>query len=585
MPLDPIIMDNKTIADIFSRIADILEIKDENVFKVRAYRAAAINILGLSRQLADIYKEDPSKLEDIPGIGKDLKLKIIEMVDTGKLTYYEGLLKEFAPGFLDLLDLSGLGPKKLKKLKDELGVNNSEDLEKACKEGKVAELDGMGDKTQEKLLEALEHFRKTEGRMLLPAADRFSKRMIEYLSKSKAFMKLESAGSLRRGSETVGDIDILAVAADPAKAMEHFTGYPGTESVIAKGETKSAIKIKEGPQVDLRVIEPGSWGAALVYFTGSKLHNVKIRHIAKDKGLKVNEYGVFRVSPKTGKEKFIAGGTEEDVYRALGMKWMPPEMREDRGEVELSMKGKMPVVIELGDIKGDLHLHTTETDGRATMEELIAAAKKKGYKYIAITDHSKNVKIANGMDEKRLMRHVERIRKIASKTKGLEVLAGIEVDMLEDGRLDLEDSVLKELDIVIASIHSKFSLDREKQTARILRAMDNPYVNVLGHPSGRLITARRPIEVDFDAVFAKAAKLGILLEINTHGERIDLNDANARRAKELGAKIVINSDAHGLDQMDHLVYGVITARRAWLGKEDVVNTYTLAELKKVLERK
>lgn len=585
MTLGPKNMDNKTIADIFSRIADMLEIKDENVFKVRAYRTASLNILGLTRELSDIFKEDPAKIEDIPGIGKDLKLKIVEMVETGKLAYYDNLMKEFAPGFLDLLNLSGLGPKKLKKLNAELGVNNADDLEKACKDGRVAKLEGMGDKTQEKLLESLEHFRRSEGRMLLPQADRYSKKVIEYLKKAKVFKKLESAGSLRRGSETVGDIDILAVASDAEKAMAHFVKYPGTESVMAEGPTKASIKIKEGPQVDVRVIEPGSWGAALVYFTGSKLHNVKIRHIAKNKGLKVNEYGVFAVDTKSGKERSVAGKTEEEVYRALGMTWIPPEMREDRGEIELSIKKKLPEIVEAGDIKGDLHLHTTETDGRADIGQIIWAAKERGYKYIAITDHSKNVKVANGMDEKRLMAHVERIRKIASRTKGIEVLVGVEVDMLEDGKLDLKDSALKELDVVIASIHSRFSLEKDKQTARILRAIDNPYVNALGHPSGRLITTRTPIQVDFEAVFRSAAEKGVLLEINTHGERIDLNDANARRAKELGAKFIISSDAHDLVQLDQIVYGVITARRAWLGKEDIANTYPLAKLRKALRRK
>ncbi len=577
-------MDNKTISDIFSRIADMLEIKDENVFKVRAYRTAALNILGLGRELSDIYNEDPSKIEDIPGIGKDLKLKIEEMIKTGKLKYYDELIKDFPRGFLDMLNLSGLGPKKLRKLKDELGIGNVDDLEKACKARKVAKLEGMGDKTQEKLLEAIEHFRKKEGRMLLVEADLYSRKVLEYLNGSKVFKKLERAGSLRRGSETVGDIDILAVASDAGRAMDHFVAYPGTETVTAKGQTKSSITIKEGPQVDLRVIDPAEWGAALVYFTGSKLHNVKIRHIAKDKGLRVNEYGVFSVNAQAGAEKKIAGRSEKDVYKAIGMEWVPPELREDRGEIELAIRKALPGLVEIGDIKGDLHMHTTETDGRAGIEEVIKASKKRGYEYIAITDHSKNVKVANGMDEKRLLAHVERIRKYAAKIKGIEVLAGIEVDILEDGKLDLKDAVLRELDIVIISVHSKFTLEKDKQTRRMLRAMDNPYANVLAHPSGRLITTRSPIQMDFDAVFRKAAERGIFLEINTHGERIDLNDVNSKRAKELGAKFVINSDAHDLSQLGQIVYGVITARRGWLEKDDVLNTYPLAKVRKALRK-
>lgn len=577
-------MNNQTISDIFSRIADMLELKDENVFKVRAYRAAALSIYGLSRQLADIYREDPRKIGDIPGIGKDLTLKIIEMIETGSLKYYDGLMKEFPKGFLDLLNISGLGPKKLKKLWNELDIKNADDLEKACKEDKVAKLEGMGEKTQENILDAMEHFRKKEGRMLLTEADKYAREIIGYLERSRLFKRLEAAGSLRRGADTVGDIDILAVAPDTPKAMDYFTLYPGVETVIAKGPTKSSIVLKDGPQVDLRVVEAGCFGAALVYFTGSKMHNVKIRHLARDKGYKVSEYGVFDVDASAGKEKRLAAVTEEEVYKALGMQWVPPEMREDRGEVELALKKALPDLVEMKDIKGDAHLHTTESDGRSTIEEIIASARKKGYKYIAITDHSQNVKVANGMDEKRLLEHMERIRKIGSGIRGIEVLAGVEVDILETGKLDIKDYVLKELDIVIASIHSKFTLDKDKQTARMLRAMDSPYVNVMGHPSGRLITTRSPIQADFDAVFKKAAENGIFLEINTHGDRIDLNDVNARRAKELGAKFVINSDAHDVGQMDQLVYGVITARRGWLTKDDVVNTYSLEKFKKAMER-
>ena len=577
-------MNNKEIARVFLNIADILEIKEENIFRIRAYRTAAGNITSLSRELEEIYHKDPSLIENIPGIGKDLKAKIVELLQTGTLKYYTDLIKEFSPGFLDLLSLSGLGPRKLKKLKDELGVKNVDDLENACKKGKLAPLEGMGSKTEEKLLGAIEHYRKKEGRMLLPEAAEWASKITRYLSKSKIFRKIEKAGSLRRGTETVGDLDILTVASSPKKAMDWFTSFSEVNSVIAKGPTKSSVTLKEGPQVDLRVIDEDSFGSALVYFTGSKEHNVKIRTKAKQKGLKVSEYGVFRVS-KTGKEKLVASKTEGDVYKALGMEWVPPELREDRGEVEAALGGTLPKnLIDLKDIKGDLHVHTSETDGSATPEEMIEAAEKKGYKYLAITDHSKHVRVAGGMDEKRLAKHVERIRKLSGKFKKIKVLVGVEVDILSEGKLDFADSVLKDLDIVIAAVHSQFSLDKEKQTRRILKAMDSKYVNALAHPSGRLITRRTALELDFDRIFEKAASDNIFLEINTHGERIDLSDVHSMRAKELGARFVINTDAHDTHQLEGMTYGVITARRAWCEKKDVLNTYTFDKMIKALKR-
>ena len=574
-------MTNREISSIFLHIADILEIKEENVFKIRAYRTASQNILALSRQLSEIYEEDPSIIDNIPGIGKDLKAKIVEMIETGHLEYYSRLMKEFSPGFLDLLNISSLGPKKLKKLRNTLKIKNVTDLEKACKKGKLENLEGMGKKTQDKILEAIEHFRRAEGRMLLPEATGIAGEVTTYLSKSKNFKKIEKAGSLRRGSETVGDLDILTIAKDAEKAMDHFVSYPELESIIAKGPTKSSIKLKEGPQVDLRVIDEGCFGAALVYFTGSKQHNIRVRKIAKNKGYKVSEYGVFSVGKN--KEKFIAGKLEEDVYKKLGMEYVPPELREDRGEVEAAQEGEIPKdLIELKDIKGDLHIHTADTDGRMTIDEVLKESKKRGYKYVAITNHSKLVRVARGLNEKQLLKHVDDIRKKAKKIKGLNILAGVEVDILKNGKLDLEDYALKELDIVIAAVHSNFAMDKDKQTERILRGMDNKHVQMLAHPSGRLITKRNPLEIDFDRIFKKAALDNIILEINTHGDRIDLNDVHSKRAKELGAKFSINTDAHDAFQMDDIIYGVITARRGWLEKKDVVNTYSFEKMKKAL---
>ncbi|MFH1877943.1 MAG: DNA polymerase/3'-5' exonuclease PolX [Candidatus Omnitrophota bacterium] len=578
-------MSNREIAAVFSRIADALEIKGENVFRVRAYRTAAQNITGLSRELEDIRGENPDLLDNIPGIGKDLKAKILEMIETGRLSYYDDLTGEFPKGFMELLNIAGLGPRKLKKLYDELGIRDIDDLEDACNKKKLGSIEGMGEKTQEKFLEAIEHYRKRQGRMLLPEAYAYAEKITEYLSRSGIFTRIEKAGSLRRGSETVGDIDILAIARDNTEAMDHFTSYPAVESVIAKGPTKSSVTLKDGPQVDLRVIDSSCFGAALVYFTGSKEHNIKIRQLAKNRGWKVNEYGLFSVDEPAKKEKFIAGKTEEEVYAELGMEWIPPELRESRGELEAAVNGTLPgKLIDIRDIRGDLHLHTTETDGRASIGELAEAAREKGYKYIAITDHSKYVRIANGMDEKRFSAHLAKIRKANRGVKDLEILAGVEVDILEDGSLDFSDTVLKEADIVIAAIHSHFGLDKEKQTGRILRALDNKYVNILAHPSGRLITSRASMRIDFDRVFAKAAENKVFMEINTHGERIDLSDVNCMRAKEFGVKFAIDTDAHEARQMDLVRFGVITARRAWLKKKDVLNTCSFAALMKALKK-
>ena len=439
-------------------------------------------------------------------------------------------------------------------------------------------------KTQEKLIDSIRHFKKREGRMLLTEAYECVENIIAYLKRSKNFKKIEKAGSLRRGTETVGDLDILGTAADKQKAMDHFIAYPEFKSLIAKGTTKSSISLKDGTQVDLRIVDKESFGSALVYFTGSKQHNIKLRSIAKTAGCKVNEYGVFKIS-KTGKEKRIAGKTEEEFYSKLNMQWIPPELRENRGEIESALKKTLPEdLLCADDIKGDLHIHTTASDGRSDIKDIIKAAKDKGYKYIGITDHSKHVKVAGGMDETQLLRRVKEIRKIAGSIKGIKILAGVEVDILDKGKLDLEDYALKELDIVIAAVHSKFSLDKETQTTRMLKAMDNKYVNVLAHPSGRLITKRKAIELDFDKVFKKATENNVFMEINTHGDRADLNDINCIRAKELGCKFVINTDAHEAGQLDGMKYGVITARRGWLVKDDVLNTYSFSKMIKAMKR-
>lgn len=576
-------MNNRKIASIFRDIADILEIKDENIFRIRAYRTAASRVEGLSRELSEMYAEAPGLISSIPGIGRDLADKIAEMVTTGHLEFYSRLAGEFPPGFLELLSISGLGPKKLKKLSSALGVKNIDDLEKACRAGHVRGIEGFGEKTENKMLSEIARVRRNEGRLTADKAGELADQMISYISEGRNVKKAQKAGSLRRGTETVGDIDILAVAKDPRLAAERFVSFPGVEEVIARGETKCSVKVSGACQADLRLVDEGAYGAALVYFTGSKQHNIKLRNIAKKKKYKLNEYGVFSVT-RSGREKFLAGRTEEEVYAKLGLEWIPPEMREDRGEIELAAENALPDdIVDIGDIKGDLHLHTVDTDGKMTIEELIERAVDKGYKYMAVTNHSKLVRIANGMDEKRLLEHVERIRKKAARYPKIKVLAGVEVDILKDGTLDLEPYALKELDIVVAAVHSNFSADRETQTSRLLRVIDNKFVNILAHPSGRLITRREALDFDADLVFKRAAENGVILEINTHGERVDLNDVNAMRAREMGALFAINTDSHEPGQMEMMKLGVATARRAWLRRKDVVNTYPFGKLKKLLE--
>jgi DNA polymerase (family 10) len=578
-------MDNRLVSSIFEKIADILEIKGENVFRIRAYRTAARNIRGLGRQLSDILREDPEALLDIPGIGRDLADKITEMVETGHLAYYSELMKGFPAGMLDMMDLEGLGPKKVKKLHDELGIDGIDELEKACGEGRISGLEGMGARTEEKILSSIGHFREQHGRMLLPEAWDLADELVSALKSCRGAGRVEKAGSLRRGRETVGDIDILATGDDTPAILSGFTAHPLVEEVLSRGETRSSVKLHNGVNVDLRIVAPDCFGAALIYFTGSMGHNVRLRGIAGRKGLKLNEYGVFRASGGAGEGEKVAGRTEKDVYAALGMQFVPPELRESRGEVEAAMQGSVPRdLVTEKDLRGDLHLHTDRTDGKVSPRELIEEAIRSGYEYIAVTDHSRLVRIAGGLDGGELMEHAAFLKKLDSEYPEITVLTGVEVDILADGSLDLDDSVLRELDVVIAAVHSRFSFSRQEQTERVLRALDNKYVNALAHPSGRLITRRKPLDLDTDRVFRKAAERNIAMEINTHGERIDLNDVNASRARELGCRFIISTDAHGLEQMKLMRYGVMTARRAWLRKKDVLNTFTLRELRKALVR-
>jgi DNA polymerase (family X) len=566
---------NADIAAVFDQIADLLEIKGENPFRIRAYRNAARTIGDLGQELRERCAQG-ADLTEIPGIGKDLAVKIQEIVSTGSCKALESLRGELPAGITDLLLLPGVGPKRVKTLYEKLQIESLDQLAEAAMAGRVRELPGFGEKTEQSILQSIQ-VRASQGKRfrratVVPYVDS----LLKNLAAVPGVRKVEAAGSYRRSRETVGDVDLLAIAAPESPIMDRFAGYDEVVKVLAKGETKSSVVLRSGLQADLRVVAAESYGSALIYFTGSKAHNIAMRRIAQGKKLKLNEYGV-----EMG-EKRIAGRTEEEVYEALGMTWVPPELREDRGEIEASLKGKVPALVEAGDIRGDLHMHSTWSDGAETIVQMARAAKARGRDYVAITDHSKRLTVANGLDEKRLRKQWEEIDRIDAKAEGIAILKGIEVDILEDGSLDLPDSVLGELDIVVASVHSKFNLPRDRQTERVLRAMDRPFFSILAHPTGRLILSREPFEIDMERVIEHARQRGCFLELNAHPERLDLNDVHCQMAKSAGVLVSIDTDAHSSRDLDNLAHGVGQARRGWLGKTDVLNTRPLKELRRLL---
>ncbi len=519
-------------------------------------------------------------LEELEGIGKDLAGKIKEYLDTGGLKFYDDLKKEFPEGVIDLLSIPGVGPATAKIVYEKSKVKDIDDLEALARAGKLQGLPGIQKKTEENILKGIALLKAGRERLLLGRALPLSEEIIASLRKLPEVKEIVACGSLRRMKETVRDLDILVVSTRPQKVMDVFVGLPVVKQVNAHGATKSSVVTGEGIQADLRVVEPESFGAALVYFTGSKTHNIRIRELAKRKGLKINEYGVYDL--KT--EKRIAGKTEEDIYRSLGMQYIPPEMREDAGEVEAAQEKKIPRLVELADIRGDLHVHTRASDGADTIMELVEYARKLGYRYLAITEHSRSLKIAGGLSDKELAAQVEEIRKLNKKLKGFTVLAGTEVDIDNEGKLDFPDALLAELDIVVASIHTGFKQSKEKLTARIVRACENRRVNVISHPTGRLMGEREPYDLDFDKVLAACRRTNTALEINSYPQRLDLTDVNCRRAKETGVKMVINTDAHVLAQMEAMRLGVSVARRGWLEKADVLNTLEVEELKGAIKK-
>ena len=567
---------NAEIARIFKEYADLLEIKGENPFKVRAYRNAARTIENIGKSLEELVKEGYD-LTRLPGIGSDLNQYIQEIVTTGKFSKLQKLKKQIPPSLVDMLSIEGLGPKRIKTLYEKLGIASMEDLRRAAQNGEIEKLPGFGPTLVQKILKGIRLLKKAGHRFKWSEAKEYVEDILAYMGQIE-LSHLDVAGSYRRKKETVGDLDILATAKDFSEVIRHFVKYPKIKEVVSAGSTRSTIILNNDLQVDLRSVEDESYGSALHYFTGSKAHNIAIRKIAIELGLKVNEYGIFR-----GEER-IAGKTEEEVYKAVGLCYIEPELRENRGEIEACEAHGLPQLVELKDIRGDLHMHTNYSDGKNSIEEMAKAAKELGYEYIAITDHSRRLTIAKGLDEKRAIEELEQIDRINEKFEDITILKGMEVDILEDGRLDMSDEVLSRLDIVLIAVHYKFNLSKDRQTRRILRAFENPYVHILAHPTGRMIGIREPIELDMEQILAKAKEYNIHLEINAQPERLDLTDIHAKMAKEMGVKMAINSDAHNIFSLRYMEYGINQARRGWCEKDDIINTRSLNQLKKVLKR-
>jgi DNA polymerase (family 10) len=614
-------MDNQKIAQIFQEIGDILDIQGENRFRVLAYNKAAQEIANWPREMSDVLNENPKKLEEIPGIGKDLALKIVEMLKTGKCQYHEDLLKKFDKGLLQILRLRGVGPKKVKLFYSSLQINNIEKLRAAATAGMLRDLPGMGEKSEQEILKSLEEYDKHTDRMLLSDAMHQVEKIIAYLKKCPLVKRVEYAGSLRRRKETIGDLDILVATKNPAKdaekIMDYFVKYPEMDKVIGKGETKTSIILKSGVQSDLRVLDEKIFGAALHYFTGSKDHNIVIRDKAKKMGLKISEYGVFRLEKARGgkepREILIGGKTEEEIFKAVGLPYIEPEMRENRGEFQAAEKGKLPKLIRYEDLRGDLHVHSKWSDGACSIEEIARAYRDAGFEYIALTDHSPAVTVAHGLSADRFELQWDEIDAInkdlakeaaewannggkkntlqqnndgkASSDKPplpFTILKGVECDIKPDGTMDLPNSVLKHFDVVVASIHSRFNMSLKEQTERVLKAFKNPYVTIFGHPSGRLINQREPYEIDMEAVINAAVEHDICLEIDGQPDRLDLFDFYCKMAKEKGAKFTVDSDSHHTNQMTYLNFALAVAKRGWLEKSDVMNTMGLKDLKKFL---
>jgi DNA polymerase (family 10) len=566
-------VDNKSIATVLYETADLLEIDGQDSFRIRSYRNAAQAVENHSEQIKDIISE-PKKVLAIPGIGKGMLVNLQELFQDGRLTVQAELLKKYHPSMLQLLKIQGLGPKTIALIWSAYQVCDVDGVEKLAREGKIRELPRMGEKHEQKLLKAIEDFRRISGRFLIDVAETEARRLTDYLGKFLGFDKITPAGSLRRGRETVGDLDILVTGAaccsaeEREKSVQYIAKYPPLMSIIGQGDNKISFRLRNDLQVDVRLLPPKSYGAAMQYFTGSKAHNVALRQRALKMGYTLNEYSLADLTT----ELPVAGKTEEEIYAKLKLDYIPPELRENLGEIDAAEKHALPALITLDDLQGDVHMHTVETDGRNTIEEMAEAVKAYGYKYMAITDHSKNLAFANGLDDKRALAHIQRIREANEKSDGTTIFAGIEVDILADGDLDLSDDVLARMDLVIASVHSVFNQEPAKMTDRLLKAISNPNTSIIGHPTGRLQLRRDAYQFDMDAVLTTAAKHKVAMELNSYPDRLDLNDVHLRQAKQRGVKIVINTDSHHTSHLDKIRYGILQARRAWLTKEDVLNT-------------
>ena len=588
-------MENIEIVRVLDEVADLLEIQQANPFRVRAYRNAVRTINAHASPLRKLV-EQGADLTELPSIGKGMAENIRELVESGRLAMLEEMAAEIPPGLVELMRLPGVGPRKARKLWDELGVESIDDLEEVASEGRVAELPGFGLKTQDRILRGIRNYRTNTTRFRLGEVDKLLPPLIEHLQATPGIARLEVAGSYRRRRETVGDIDILVLADDARGASDALIGFSGVESVIGAGGTKTSVRLRSGLQVDLRVVPPESWGAALIYFTGSKEHNIRLRRRALERKLRVSEYGVFTIPEESlgdtlgergiaSEGEMVAGATEEEVYRSLDLSWLPPEIRRDRGEFPASDAGELPRLVEPSDLRGDVHMHSTWSDGRASPEEMVEACVARGYEYMAITDHSKALAMVEGLDAAKLRRQWEEIAEVQAAHPGIRILRGMEVDILRDGSLDLEDEMLDQLDVVIISVHSFFGMERARQTSRVLKALAHPRSMIFGHPTGRIINRRGPIDVDIDEILHACAEFGVAVEVNSHPHRLDLKDSHLWRARELGVPVVVATDAHRPDDLDLAHYGIEQARRAWLTPEHVLNTRAVDDFLAALRRK
>jgi DNA polymerase (family 10) len=571
-------VDNKSIAGVLYETADLLEIDAQDSFRIRSYRNAAEAIEGLPDQISDMIGE-PKKVLAVPGIGKGMLINLQQMMKEGRLSLHSELLQKYHPSMLQLLRVQGLGPKTIALIWSAYKVSDLEGVENLAREGKIRTLPRMGEKHEKKLLKAIEDYRKIAGRFLIDTAEIQAAKIIEHLKTYDGVEKITPAGSLRRGRETVGDLDILVTGpaccndTERQKLIDHIIKLPGLMEIIARGENKVSFRMRGGMQVDVRFLAPESFGAAMQYFTGSKSHNVTLRQRALKMGYTLSEYSLARLDDQS----IVASKSEEDIYASLKLDYIPPELRENAGEIESAEKHALPRLIEQSDLQGDVHMHTVETDGRNTIEEMAEAARERGYKYMAITDHSKNLAFANGLDDKRAVEHIARIRAANKTVGGIRIFAGIEVDILADGALDLSDSVLEQMDVVIASVHSHFDQSPEEMTERLLKAISNPNVSLIGHPTGRLLLRRDSYAFDMERILEAAARNKVAMELNAYPDRLDLGDRNLRMAKQRGVKIVINTDSHHTTHMEKIRFGVLQARRAWLTPNDVLNTLPVDE--------